>query len=201
MASATDNFNRADSSDLGTNWSVQTGEGAWKIVSNQAEPSSLEGDAVENYNAITFANDQYSEATIKALTAAAGLGRGPGVACRCSTSAHTYYRSIATTTVSGDNHELLKVVAGSYTSLATADADFAINDVMRIEAQGTTIRTKKNGTTQISVTDSSIASGRGGVGYSSSAESAQLDDWAGGDLAAGSLPPRRRKPMLAHLAR
>lgn len=201
MASATDNFNRADSTDLGTNWDVQTGEGQWEIVSNEARPRFFDGDCTENYNAITFANDQYSEATLKALTAASGGGRGPGVACRCSTSAHTYYRSTANSNASGNNHELVKFVAGSATSLGFIDADFAVNDVIRIEAQGTTIRTKKNGTTQISVTDSAIASGRAGVCYSSQGESAQLDDWAGGDLAAGSLPPSRRNPMRLHLTR
>ncbi|NIP34094.1 MAG: hypothetical protein GWN18_04040, partial [Thermoplasmata archaeon] len=52
--------------------------------------------------------------------------------------------------------------------------------MIRIEAEGTTIRCKKNGTTVITVTDTSLAHGAPGIGTFFTNPSFRLDDWSGG---------------------
>lgn len=188
---ATDDFNRADSADFGTNWTVTTGDAAWRITSNTARVSNVDSDCSEYYNAGTWPNDQYSKfklTTAPDNTIANDIGIGPG--CRFSTSARTYYRSVGGT-VQGCH--VAKFVAGAITTIASSATDFANGDIIQLEAVGTTIRLLQNSVQITSNTDSAIATGRPGVCFSSSTSSVPVvDDWEGGDFASTFTPIMQR---------
>lgn len=171
-----DNFNRANSTDLGTNWTVINGNYNWRLQTNQAD-FNVASIGAEYYNTGTFANDQYAQAICKSTET--GTARGAGACVRVTNpgSVTTFYLVMAGTSTLW----LYKIVSGTYTQLGTGTAA-AVNDVVRIEAQGTTIRVKVNGTERISVTDTSITSGVPGLHSLSDTASEQVDDFEAGDL-------------------
>jgi hypothetical protein len=191
---ASDNFTRANSADLGTSWDECTGEGdpgGFNISSNTAISQSLVSDTSETNNAATWPNDQYSEATFNA-TAADGVGVGSGVTCRAATGATvTYYRLVG----NASGYELGRKVNGAFTLLSNGSGTtFAAGDKIRLEVRTNGANCdwilKKNGTQFASGTDTSpIASGRAGIGYSSTSSSqanTALSAWEGGDFTSSS---------------
>ena len=190
-ALATDDFNRADAATLGANWTTITGETTWKIVSNQAQPTrpSGSGDHSNFYNAVTWPDDQYSQAKIvNDSGSSAGSDEGGGLHVRAASAARTYYRCVMNDSGSSNNLGISKQVAGSYTNLGFRSQAFAANGILYFSVVGTTITVKWNGTqVGATFTDSSIASGSPGVSLSSNMTSVILDDWEGGDFSSGSL--------------
>lgn len=178
-----DDFNRADNADLGANWDVMTGETGWEILGNQANcPAVALGgvDATESWNADTLSADQFSQVTLIAFNGG-GLSQGTGAAVRCSAAARTYYRFV-TNDEAGVNAQIAKFVAAANTQLATQAVPTAVNDVLRVEAEGSTLRFKLNGAIKFQATDTSITSGRPGITFSSPATSSTVDDWSSGDI-------------------
>jgi len=189
---ATDSFTRANNADLGTAWDVPTGGAAFKVASNAATPTFLESDAMESNNSATWPNDQYAQCAVTVVGTVSTTGLGPAV--RMATGALTFYRCVASHAAT-NNVELAKFVSGSYTQLALRTQAWTDGDVLRVEVSGTTLKMFRNGTQLgANVTDSSIASGRAGIGYSGAVTSGSLDDWEGGDFttAAKALPPFQR---------
>ena len=187
-ALATDNFNRANAATLGANWTVLSSPTThYEVVSNVAAlvGGSLGDDCVDYYNAVSFPNDQYSQAKLT-VTGTGGGGSGVGLCVRkASGSTNTYYRMVADHAGS-NNVEIGKKVAGAYTNLGNRTSSFTDGALFYLEVQGTTILAKNAGTTMgASITDSAIASGSAGLAYSSTETSASSDDWEGGDFAAG----------------
>lgn len=168
-----------------TVWGPGSTYSGFKVVSNACTPNSLALDDGVEYTAITWPNDQWSQATISALTGGtAGTDKGIGLMLRGSTSAHTEYR-ILTSNATGVNTWIEKFVAGTNTSVAsgTASPAWAVNDIIYAGVVGTTITVKRGGsagTTIISGTDSSIASGNPGLDYSSTMTTATLTNWSAG---------------------
>lgn len=176
---ATDNFNRADSGDLGTNWDVIFGDG-FQITSNTAASNTDFGggfDCAEIWNADSFGDDQYSKATVSGAT---GTGGASGLAVRGATD--NYYGWYSDSA----NGYIFEVVGGSFNTFATGDA-WSDSDDVELQVEGTTITPLRNGSEDLSVgaqTDSSLASGAAGLsGYGNALLNA-LDDWEGGDLGA-----------------
>jgi hypothetical protein len=187
---ASDDFNRTDAATLGAGWS-ETSVG---VVSNHAKANDTGSDAYGYYSGATWPNDQYAEATL-GTTTASGVGTGYGVACR-ATSNTNLYRLIG----NASGWELLRFNTATPTSLASSSATtFTAGDVIRLEVRTNGANcdwtVKKNGSTVTSGTGSDtspLASGAGGVGYSSTdATAAGLNAWAGGDFGSGqSQAPR-----------
>jgi hypothetical protein len=178
---ASDAFTNANGTALTTHdasWTLQTDAG-FRIQSNGVSPhntvGSLEGGAY--WNADTPDDNQYAEVVFTA----GGIGYiGPAV--RMATGADSRYGAYT----NGTDSFLFKIVAGTFTQLGATGPAFSNGDTLRIEANGTTIRLLKNGAESISVTDSSLASGRIGItGYSSDTNT-QATSWTGGNLSAGS---------------
>ena len=187
-ALATDNFNRANSSGLGTNWTQTENVGVNRLdVSSNAATNANDGgsDASDFYNAVTWPNDQYSQADVT-LNANPGDQDGPAVAVRMASAAVTYYRVVWTL---GQTHlSIAKKVTGTYTLLTQpASGTLTNGDLLRAEAQGTTIRGALNGSVSGSTTDSSISTGNAGLSYSSdgTGKVATWDNWEGGDFGGG----------------
>jgi len=183
---SSDNFDRANNADIGANWDSNTG--TMKIVSNRVEASNLSSDAVETWNADSFGDDQFSQATLSVVSDS-GAESGFGVGVRwASGTTKTGYWAVARVSSNAVDLYVAKFVAGAYTLLGSGNADFANGDVMRFEVEGQnpniTLRVKKNGTTVLTVSnETSIGSGRPALAYSSGGtiNTPAIDDWSGGD--------------------
>jgi hypothetical protein len=175
-ARVTDDFNRAS---IGTNWTSVTGATAsLAIASNQCESTHPSTPANMYYNADTPPADQYAKLTLKTVDTSSDEGFGPAV--RIATGAQTEYFMQATTS----EIRMYKLVAGGFTQLGSDAAAGASNDILQLNAVGTSITGKKAGATIIGpVTDSGIASGRYGIwAWNSTAIDITADDWEGGDF-------------------
>lgn len=177
---ATDNFNRPDSTDLGTTWDVVPGVVNCQIVSNAVRASADNAVCEESYNGVTWPDDQYSQVTLTVI----GADTYAGPLVRASAADWTFYLSEA----APSEIRLFKTVSGTWTQIGSFSGTVSSGDVIRLEAQGTTIRAFQNGTQRISTTDSSISSGRAGIHVmlepSIPLDRVVLDDWEGGDFGA-----------------
>ena len=195
---ATDDINRANSADLGANWTPVGSTSALSISSN-AILANGSGDSGEVYVGITWPNNQYAQCKLTTLTASKYNG-GPIV--RGLTSAQTMYCFYSTQDGSAATAEAFAVSAGSWTSLGTRTANFANGDIAYLEVQGSgtnTLKMKKNGV-QVGAdfTDSSIPSGNAGVLGGFDVPNTVIDDFEGGDFSGGgSIQP----PRTMHQAR
>jgi hypothetical protein len=167
-----DNFNRSNSTDLGSNWTEVPlgGFGVW----NNALSTQSTGvyPSLAYWSANSFNANQYAQLT---ATAIQSNWNAVGPAVRVS-SGNCYAASWHDTNVL----ELHKVVSGTDTVIGTSTT-LAVGDVIRIEVSGTSVTVKKNGTAVIGpITDSALSSGSAGL-YSNGAGAAG-DDWYGGDL-------------------
>lgn len=186
-----DDFNRANSTGLGANWTSSVG-GGFDVVSNRASSHTGGADNAAVYSGASWTggNDQYSEAAI--ITKPSGDDAGP--ICRGATGAETFYYfaanydDAALALGSSMANRIIKAVAGVFTSLGSASS-FVISttDVLRLEASGTNLTAKQNGTSKITTTDAAIASGKPGLfGFGAGNV---FDDFAAGDFSSGSFPP------------
>lgn len=184
---ATDNFNRANETPIASPWTVQTGTDAMRLISNEVL-TNISANHSAAYHSSTPGNGQYSQIvlsnTIETGTGAIFYGVGPAV--RMTTGDTRKY------SVSCRVGQILLLVwdnVGGPTQLGSTFAGtVALGDTIRLEASGTTIRVLQNAVQRISVTDSTLASGRVGIqGTYSNDTTSGLDNWDGGALASG--PP------------
>lgn len=181
-ALATDDFNRADSGDLGANWTPV--DSTFSIVSNTAQPVAFGSDASERYTGIAWPDDQYVQAAVSGI---AGTGGGAGIGLMLRGSgvvgpSMNFYRIILNA-AGANNLTVDKFVAGVNGPVTTRTQAFSNGDVLKAQISGTTLKLFKNGV-QIGadITDSDIATGSPGVSYSSTITSGALNLWEGGDL-------------------
>lgn len=198
MATASDDFNRADdSTGLGADWTLIGSPAVWIILNNQAR-TPQNGDPGSAWrNDITPGDAQFSEIVVgEELDTIAGFGGGPAV--RMATGADTCY-CVMLNTAAAEEVGLYEVTAGSAVQLGFYNGGAAptAGDIIRLEANGSTIRVLVNAVERISVTDASISSGR--VGLRGEAEIAYsfMQSWTGGDLAAD--PPITDGPALVRV--
>lgn len=185
-----DDFNRANSTGLGANWTDVTN--GFDVVSNQASArSGSDNQSAYTGAAWTGGADHYSEATIQAKN----TNEDGGVIVRSATGAETFYYFAIDQNDSGGalgtslSCAIFKVVAGAFTLLGSASSfTVSAGDLLRIEAQGTNVTAKQNGVTKFGPTsDSAIATGKPGLfGFQSGIK---LDNFAAGDFSAGSTFP------------
>ena len=168
----TDNFNRADAANLGANWTDPGGN--WSIVSNQASgPGSGDQDNYAIWTANVFANDQYSQATLKSTGSV-------GVTVRASgTGAGKQWYALRLLDATQAVIELVSNATGR-SLLTTITHAFAVNDVIKLDAASTTLTAYLNGAQVGQVTNAALASGSAGI-MIFSAPTQTLDDWEGGD--------------------
>ncbi len=84
---------------------------------------------------------------------------------------------------------LVRRINFDYVELRTGSLAFSVDDVLTLEASGTTLTCKKNGTSFWTQTDSNIASGNPGVAdiSANALDFTAGDDWEGGDLVTAAL--------------
>ncbi len=188
--SASDNFNRADSGTMGTNWIARNS--SWGIISNKAyRDLFFVNDEFTSWNPSTntFGNDQYSQVTCSGMTA----GHYCGVAVRLSGTTYansTYYGSRIDTS----SWYITNITGGNAGSvIASGSGTFADGDVIRLDATGTTLTLTQNGSTLGTATDSDYASGQPGLATYDTADPSAIrfEDWSAADAAPppSTFPP------------
>lgn len=192
MATITDNFNRADASNLGANWSAGYG-GSMQlgVASNQLYlVGSDSGRIAARWNANTFGNAQYTQIKVTALPANQNTWLPIG-ALQVSESAFGFY-GLAYRHSSAVGYTLR--VATNSANLKEITHQLSVNDVVRFEYDGVdTLTVKVNGSTVGTYTDPGTPrTGNGYIGlysYSMPAgDTWKLDDFEGGDLPAPGTP-------------
>lgn len=180
-----DNFNRADSADLGTQWDPYAGWNALQIVGNRARTQAVGGpEGLESNNAQTLAADQWAEAVVF-LAGSAGANFVGAVVRAAAPETQTMYLAVAAPDAASSS--IYKWVAGVFTNLAVASQGYVSNDRVSIEVEGTSLRMFRNDTQVASVTDTSISgSGRAGIEvYVSTGfpiAEAEGDNWEAGEF-------------------
>ncbi len=185
---ATDTFTGTDGTNLTTYSSSWTYNDASQSMTATIQSNSLQpgnGGSMTNlahWNADTFSNDQYAEAVVSSVA----NGTWAGVSVRAATGSTTTAYNVNTDFSSAS---LSKIVAGTETNIASASIAAALNDVIRLEAQGTSITALRNGAAWSGIgtqTDNSIASGNAGVNWYGTGTT-RIDNWEGGDLGGGAI--------------
>lgn len=180
---ATDDFNRANSTGLGSaSWTTANSCTSFNVASNTAAVlfNTFGGNY---YNAVVWPNAQYGQVVLASpLATSADEGVGPVV--RLASGAFTGYWVQAG---AGDTR-LYKIVAGAFTQLGSTASASSLGDVIKLLANGTTLTVTRQGIAICGtpLTDASISSGNVGIFGSSSGPNAALDSFEGGDLSAGS---------------
>jgi hypothetical protein len=184
MATASDNFDRADSSTLGANWTEPTTgtSNSFAIVSNQAQTPASTGTGAL-WSATTFTATQFSKVTFVNIASTYQM-----VTVRHASGVETYYAGGRNSSDFVDSkYHIWKVVSGTNTSLAvTASQVAAAGDVVELDVSGTNLTLIVNGITILTVSDSAIASGQPGMVARHSAALVVFDDWSGGDGTSGA---------------
>ncbi len=172
---ATDDFNRGDNADLGSNWDVVTSLSALNILTNEVVAP---GDPIgERWNADSFNDDQYAQLTLRTMVTDANNGIGP--ACRIASGANTQYFYIANTVDS----RLFEIDANSYTQLDIGSAA-GTGDILKLRCIGTAIEGLNDEVADVSATNSVVTAGNGGIfGADEGAINPTGDDWEAGNAA------------------
>lgn len=175
MATFTDDFNRADSSDLGAGWVEVSGN--WSIVSGQLSPGVDTGTVILRAAAAMDTSDNYAQATI-----AAGASGSRGVWCRGNSNITTGYlwRN------DGATWDLFSVVSSTFNVIGTYAAAAAPGDVARVQAVGSTIKAFVNGIERVSVTNSAVTTGTSVGIRSDTISGTRWDNFTGADVTAGA---------------
>ena len=175
MVSFSDDFNRADSTDLGAGWVEVSGD--WSIVSSQLSPGAAGGTIILRAAGAMATDDHSAQATIAATTAASH-----GVWCRGNSNITSGYlwRN------DGSSWDLFSVIGGSFSVIGSYVAAAAPGDVAKVQAVGSTIKAYVNGVQRVSVTDTGVATGTSVGIRSESTSSIRFDDFTAADVTAGA---------------
>jgi hypothetical protein len=174
VASFSDDFNRADSTDLGPNWVEVSGD--WSIISNQLSPGTTGTTVVLRAATAMATNNNFAQITIATTVAVT-----QGVWCRGDATLNNGYMLRN----NGTSWDLFSVVSGSFVNIGTFAAAAVNGDVVKIQANGTTITAFINGTQRITATNSAVATGTN-VGIRSQATSGlRYDNFTAADLSTG----------------
>lgn len=160
---------------LPAGWSGVTGLNAITLTSNEAS-NIVGGAGGARWTTNAMPNDGIVQITVGSVVSTT-TDEGVGPAARVATAAQTMYFGQTNT------HEtrLYKCVATTFTQLGSDGVACATGDTLAIVFTGTSISLKKNGTTIVGpVTDSSIASGQGGM-YASATGAGSVSATSGFD--------------------
>jgi hypothetical protein len=183
-----DNFDRSDRNPITPNWSSDATDNAMAIVSHQAVGSG--GTSGAFWNADVIGDDQFSEAEIAVHPSSSFW---LGVTVRAAADG-TQYLLIAFNNGGTDSWMLFKRAGtGSFVQIgSTVLTAIVVGQVMRLEAEATTVTAKIGGTPIITQTDSDIAGGAPGISAampSTDPVNGALDNWSGGDVTADVFVP------------
>lgn len=152
-ATASDDFNRADSTNLGSDWTEVVGN--IHIVGNQIAPASTGTDYAMRWTSDLASDDHYCQ--IDAVAYPHEFSH-VSPACRFDPAAVTYYRAVQRSTAGAatDDRTIQKCVSGSVSALAAQSQEVDPPFSIRLTVDGSSLDMAIDGTTVMSVTDTSI---------------------------------------------
>jgi len=186
---ASDNFNRANANPIGGNWTTGSGTADIQLLTNQVQ--GVGGDCAAYWNADAFNGDHYSQAVTPVANPDAA------VLCRHQQTAWTAYFFDAL----GTPEIFFKIIGGSFTTLVAGGVAFAIGDVAKIDANGSTITAYKNGASVKTATDTAIVGGSAAIFCFGNSTANVLDDWQGNNLGAAAAAVWNRQLRFANKIR
>ena len=182
-----DTFNRANSTDLGPSWDPgytdQFGPNTnLQIVGNRVRTTTTTGDATETYTGVALAANQWAQFTL--TTANGSSVMAPRVLLRFSGPGAKSGYEFSIGRGVGFTSRISRWNNGVFTSLVQENATpWAANDILRAEAEGTTLRLYRNNVLVLSTTDATLANGRAGITiYAATIADVELDDFSAGSL-------------------
>lgn len=189
----TDGFGSANGTLLTThsaNWTVPTSTTV-TIQGSAVGCTNNAGICYGRVNSETFADDHYAQCVVK--TPLPNYYQGPHV--RLPGSGTGGYKFVV-----DDNEFLIQEInsGGSDAVLTSTTGTVNANDILYLEAVGTTLTAKVNGTTKLTTTDATWTTGYAGVGgYNQvTTVTTRCDDFEAGNVSAGSSAPIRRRPIM-----
>lgn len=180
---ASDDFNRANSNDLGGSWTDITN--GFSIVTNGAQSETAAGSGdLSRFDTDMATDDHYAEADIIAHNA--GSAQPCAAARVISSAAETCYIAENRQAVNQDQN-LRKFVAGAKTYLAMGVGPAALTPsyTLRCECAGSTIRCKVDGNIKSAATDATLSGPsylRGGLRSHGAAAGNRFDNFAIADI-------------------
>jgi hypothetical protein len=196
MATYADDFNRADAGSLGTasgSWPWTEWSSNFTIVSNKARQESE--FTCGAFTPELDSSDQYVEVTVTSVTTGQSSFVGPIVRAPATigtgpTDTGAYYGLIVSAVAMNTFAIREKVVnSTTHNTLASVTQAITSGDVLRLEAQGSSLRGYLNGNLMVSY-DSAILSDQKRAGLYNDAATGMTFDWdnfSAGDL---SAPPQ-----------
>ncbi len=174
MASYSDDFDRGDSGDLGSNWTDQMG--GFSIVSNKAVPDNIViNDSY--WNTALDGPDQSVEVDVEIAGGSENFG---GPAARHTSGAITFYLFYYYLESSAVGWGLWKVEAGDQTAIDnTASGTGTIT--MRLDVDGAIQGAYVDESLELSGTDSDITTGNY-AGIVNQYNEGQMDNWSAADI-------------------
>ncbi len=185
---------------------VWTATSAWWNAPRKATGlgvAVLNNDCARRYTGVTFSADHYSEMTIAAMPTGGQLFFHYCM-CRMNATAGCYLLTTSAD-VSLATIQVWRVSdAGAYTQVGTnitAGSNLVAGDVLRLEAVGTQLTVKLNGSILRQSTDSTFTTGQPAVGGWAQTGSDVIftSSWSAADIVAAAIaPPFRRNPSYLH---
>jgi len=173
----TDDFNRADSSSLGADWTASDDGGLTVFLNLCVGPNNSVHQG-NTRTAETYPDDQFSEVEVSQYALQESRFFGPTV--RSSTDQQDCYASIYFNSGGTIQLGLFKRVAGTFTQLGSyhvLDGELAEGDKIRLSATGTDLSLTVNEEEILTATDSTLTSGYPGIMMY---QDAIADNWSGG---------------------
>lgn len=182
------NANVASLTLYNANWAVGTGSGNIGIDSNAAYPSTS-AEHMYRWIGDTFDGNHYSEGTITAI----GTTGYIGPAVRCQSGAQSYYGFYGNSTESFT----FKMVTGSWTQLSSTLSGFSVSEVIRCDANGTSVIGKRGGSTVATNTDSALSGGWAGITGFANSTASKIDNMTLDNLSAAAKSDAPESPLRA----
>ena len=149
----TESFNTGDSSTLGPDLSWTEINGDWEIVSNQVRADGITAISLARADSDLSSADHYGQLIVVALgVSSIRLGASARVQTADGTTVTAYYADLR----NNDELELEKVIGGTDTGLASTAQTVSLPDTVKVEINGSTLKSYFNGSEVDSVTDTGI---------------------------------------------
>lgn len=183
-ATITDNFNRADNTDVSAGAPFPWTEfvpGNWSIVSNKLQQVSSTAPTVIRADSDLATANHYAQA----LVAINSNSRAGGTAVRFSASDVTCYYGTWLYNVTNPIARLQKFVASTSTILSSHNGTLSLGPhTIRTEINGSSLSVSRDGVIVGSITDTAITEGlRTGIAFATSGGSSRsYDDFEAGDF-------------------
>lgn len=175
MTSFSDDFNRADSTDLGSGWVEVSGD--WSIVSQQLSPGNAGGTIILRAATAMDSSDHYAQVKIAATAA---VSHGPWARGNSNITSGYLLRN------NGTSWDLFSVVGGSFTVIGTYAAAAVAGDVVKLQVVGSTIKGFINDVERISVTNTAVTTGTSVGIRGESTNALRYDNFTAADITAGA---------------